>query len=322
VKVLDKPVIWDRHDIWLPAQSLSLQELLPDGGVPEYRVGEPFTRTIALKAQGLTSAQLPLLLANQHMDGFKMYPDQPELSESVDNQSLVGTRIEKVAMIPTQAGTLHLPEIRVRWWNTATQSIQNAIIAGRDIEVLPALQNNAVNTPLAGQNPTPQKQAQIPQVNEGDKVSQHESEPQSAWWQWLALGFMGLWMITLILWWKRSRKAGERKQAESKPVFDVKGIEKQIKQTCAQGDAKHVLALLPKWGEAYFQDDSIKYLAQMKGLSDKLDHEIMRLEQSAYAAKAENDWSCDTLLQALREVVKKADHKNDKVGLKPLYPEG
>ena len=323
VQVLDKPASWDKHDLWLPASAVTLEEILPDGALPEYRVGEPFTRSIKLQAQGATAAQLPPLLEGKSIDGFKMYPDQPKLKQVVNQQGLVGTRIEKVAMIPTHAGTLHIPAIQVKWWDTDKNMMRTAMIAGRDIEVLPAAQGAVSHAmPQASVQAQAQPQAQqsttpAASVAQDKRATQVESDTQS-WWQWVALLFMFLWLVTLWLWWKFSKR--QPSQHAQLKVIDIKPAQKAIQQACKSGDAKAVLQHLPAWVAACYQDKSIQYLAQVKGLSSALDEEIEKLEQAVYAAHGTASWSCDALFEALQALRKKAAPNSDKdIGLKPLY---
>ncbi len=324
LRVLDKPASWNKHDLWLPASAVTLEEILPDGALPEYRVGEPFTRSIKLQAQGATAAQLPPLLEGKSIAGFKIYPDQPKLKQSVNPQGLVGTRIEKVAMIPTRAGTLHIPAIQVKWWDTDKNMMRTALIAGRDIEVLPAAQASSAPSVMsqAPMQPQPQPQAQRQAATEALAGQKHDDtqveQNKQTWWQWLALLFMALWLITLGLWWKFTHR--QPRQRAQLNIMDIKPAQKAIKQACKSGDAKAVLQHLPAWVAACYQDESIQYLAQVKGLLPALDEEIKRLEQSVYAPHGTASWSCDALFEALQALRKQvAPNAKEDVGLKPLY---
>jgi len=321
--VLPKPTIWDKHQLWMPAQAVELEEILPDGTLPEYKVGEPFTRTIELRAQGLTSAQLPPLLQGLHVDGFKLYPDQPELSQGKNSQGLVGIRREKVAMIPTHAGTLRLPEIRVTWWNTETKQVQSAIIAAREIEVLSATQSSVSHSPTTVAPSTTILQQSSTQTMESQAeltTEQKEQQSQGLYWKWLALIFAVLWLFTLFLWWRRTNKGVAKQQHKGDDGQKLKVVEKQLSIACKAGDTKQVLDILPKWGAAFYQDKSIQSLLQLKGKSDALDSMLQALQAARYAAKEESNWSCEGLMQALHDLkITQSTHQRQASELKSLY---
>ena len=72
VKVLPIPGSANMNT-WLPANHLELVEQWP-ADPPVFVEGEPITRTLSLKADGLASAQLPEL-PTAAVEGLKFYPD-------------------------------------------------------------------------------------------------------------------------------------------------------------------------------------------------------------------------------------------------------
>jgi len=108
----------------------------------EFRVGEPVTRTLTLRANGLGSSQLPEIHASVP-DGIKQYPDQPVRENRVDDNGLVAISQQKVALIPARPGTFVLPEVEIPWWNTRTDELEYARLPARPIDVLPAAATSA-----------------------------------------------------------------------------------------------------------------------------------------------------------------------------------
>jgi len=328
VHVLAKPKAWNKQDIWLPARDITLEEKWTDGTTPTYKVGEPFTRSIEIKGFGLTSAQLPPLLVDENLVKFKTYSDQPELKQSTYAQGLVGSRLDKIAMVPMQAGKLLLPEIRVKWWNTETKEIQSSIIASREIEVLPAApstSSSASNPPL---NPT-----MIEPVQSDKPVAKPDTEKdttstaqdmkayQGAFWKWFALLFAGSWFITMFLWWRFSNKAMQKTESETKVSTNFKAIEKALDAACKSNEAKQVLQLLPQWAAAFYDDESLLYLAQLKGKSEDLDKAIQGLEHAMYAPSVNEPWADGQAVWNALQQLKQNQSSHDKKegGLKPLY---
>jgi len=110
---------------WLPASNLSIQEqwsVAPD----KLKVGEATTRTLTIRAEGLAASHLPAI---EHAlpDAFKSYPDQPEFEETNNARGFVGTRKEKMAVIPAQAGAFVLPAMKIYWWNTEKDKLELAL---------------------------------------------------------------------------------------------------------------------------------------------------------------------------------------------------
>jgi len=121
---------------WIPAQGVSISQRW-SSKLDELVVGEPVTRTVTVTAQGLPGAQLPPILA-QDVPGIRFYPDQPEINETVSSTGVLGSRTESWAIVPTEAGTLQLPPVRVRWWDTEANQLRETVLEGMSIEVAQA----------------------------------------------------------------------------------------------------------------------------------------------------------------------------------------
>lgn len=127
---------------WLPAKSLILEEL--PLSEHHFRVGEPFTRTFLIRAEGLKASQLPRLEDHQLLkSSFRLYADKPEEEEKIVQGVLKSTRKEHFTLIPSQAGTQVLPEITIAWWDSVNKEKRTAVIPARTLEILPALTSQA-----------------------------------------------------------------------------------------------------------------------------------------------------------------------------------
>ncbi|WP_226661977.1 BatD family protein [Microbulbifer aggregans] len=103
---------------WLPAASLGLVQSWSKDP-EEFKVGEPITRIITLRAEGLRAAQLPPL-PKLNVEGLKTYPDQPQQEDSPGTSGITGSRIETTAIVATKPGDYQLPPITITWWDTKT----------------------------------------------------------------------------------------------------------------------------------------------------------------------------------------------------------
>ena len=124
-------------EVWLPARELSLTENWSID--PEtLNVGDSTTRTLTLIARGLQGSQLPPLSSVQgslNIPELRFYPDQESIDQSELSDGLQGQRIQSEALVARSGGSWQLPEIRVPWWNTETDSLQYALLPARSVSV-------------------------------------------------------------------------------------------------------------------------------------------------------------------------------------------
>ncbi|MCX2779817.1 BatD family protein [Microbulbifer thermotolerans] len=103
---------------WLPAASLGIVQSWSQDP-KTFTVGEPITRIVTLRAEGLRAAQLPPL-PKLNVEGLKTYPDQPQQDDQADLNGITGSRTETTAIVATKPGDYQLPPITLTWWDTKT----------------------------------------------------------------------------------------------------------------------------------------------------------------------------------------------------------
>ena len=124
-------------EVWLPARELNLTEkwsLDPES----LEVGDSTTRTLTLIAKGLQGSQLPPLSSIQgtmNIPELRFYPDQESIEQSELADGLQGQRIQSEALVARSGGNWTLPEIRIPWWNTETDTLQFAVLPARSVSV-------------------------------------------------------------------------------------------------------------------------------------------------------------------------------------------
>jgi hypothetical protein len=299
------------NDLWLPARKLELHEVWSEDP-PEFRVGEPVTRTIALMAKGLSAAQLPELKLDLP-EHFKQYPDQPVLNDQTSKDGLIGIRQEKIAIIPAVAGQYLLPAIQVPWWNTETKRLEGVHLPQRKLTVLPALSVQAATppSPAAAKNEQPQAtqtRATAPVVSRGSSL-----------WVGLALFFALGWAATLYVWWRSSRTLTDSQQ-RLQP--DTSVTRKRLKRACGEGDATLAKQALSEWGALQWPADVPASLGEIASRCEgSLAQEIEKLNRCLYGRR-EIEWKDGPLLwrafenqHAGRKVVRKIATYE----LEPLY---
>lgn len=244
LEVRPKPVSWGAAP-WLPAASLSLNDEsnLPD----EIKVGEPLTRTIKLRAQGLGFEQLPELEIKA-IAGAEVYPDKPDTRTRDDGNWLYGERTRKFAIVPTRPGLLTLPAIEVQWWNTATDTLETASLPERRINVVGAAATSSA-TPPPTTNAAPASSASetsaapttvlYPTADGGSGLR---------FWRWTSLILALLWMLTLAMWWRSRHTSVLARSARSHPM-QAPGRSVFLR-ACSMGDLTGAERALVSWARS------------------------------------------------------------------------
>jgi len=296
--------------VWLPAKQVFLIESWPDDS-QEFQAGEPVTRTLTLRANGLGSSQLPEIGAPVP-DGIRQYPDQPALENRVDDDGLVAIRQEKVALIPSRAGTFILPEVEIPWWNTSTGELEFARLPARPIDVLPA-----AGTPAAPQLP-PDSSANTDAL-ESDAAPLTARSDAPIRWAWLSLGLALGWLATGLLWLRNGRN-GERPAASPAPLSE-KMLVKEIRRACSGNDAIGTKKALLSWARHHWPGSQVRSLGDFAARIDgDLQVQIHSLSRTLYS-KPTTTWNSDPLWQAFDAQQRRQASKTGKSEpeLEPLY---
>jgi hypothetical protein len=246
---------------WLPARSVTLQESW-SADATKLRAGDPVTRTLTLHAEGLTSSQLPVLPA-WVPDGFKSYPDQPELADDKSAQGITATRVEKVAIIPARPGAYELPAIRIPWWNTKADRLEYAELPARRVTVLPApgsaVQSTAPTPAAARDTAQPSPETGVPHGPGAGGAS-------PVLWQWISAALGLLWLITLAAWFRQSRRAMPRTDhAQERRAGEQR---RGLKAACSRNDPRCARDSLLALGRLRWPADPPRSIGDLARRSD------------------------------------------------------
>jgi hypothetical protein len=302
---------------WLSAEKLELTQQW-SGDTQQAKVGEPLTRTLTLQAKSTTVGQLPELNTAKNTDQFKVYPDQPVLQEQKQLEGLLASRQEKIAIIPSQAGSYTLPAIEIPWFNTQSQKVEVASLPAITITAVAAA---GTSTTL----PTEVKPTTTPIVNStspNNTVTKVETpvqqiQPQYNKWLWAACVFLVAgWLITVIYFYVR-KPAQKKSVIEQEDNVDVKECIKRLKKACAENDVPSAKAALLEWGQKQFGATSLGATATC--CEARLRDEILLLNQILYGKEAEAQWDGKKLYQYFIENKARKSVANKDNSLEPLY---
>lgn len=304
---------------WLPAAKLELEEQwLPDP--PEFRVGEPVTRTLTVNAYGVFGNQIPEL-SFELPEKMKAYADQPSIETVKTQEGLKGTRVEKWAIIPGQAGKLELPEISVAWWDVQKDEIRTSVFPARIIEVFPA----TVDFPAA---PVTQETA-IETKKTAVVVTQEPvlADQQVGFWKALAIVFAILWGATLLLWFflkKNNAASGIKKEEEIKrnKELALRSATKKVEKALSSGEAETVQTALLKWADSVWSENPPQGIEQIGERIPQLKNGIKTLNSVLYGKQCKEN-SLEDLQKEFcgLSFTAKNEKNNRHTQLSPLYPE-
>lgn len=298
---------------WLPATSVRLVDHW-QGDLNRIVAGDPMTRTISLVAKGLTAAQLPALAVND-IAGIKQYPDKPLLQDQRTTEGIIGTREQKIALIPTAAGSYTLPEIAIPWWNVETHRQEVARIPSRTLTVHPAADGGMV----LSQNPDPDP------VNTAETViPKSRGVETNRFWIWLSLFLAFGWMVSILAWWivrRRSSRPGPTPPGVA--LASLRKTKRRLKQTCVGNNAPETRGALLNWANCIDPDQQFSRLSQIaQYFGAPLKDHIDALNQSLYS-QGGADWDGEALWQVCAsQAPRPRDHAGIEEAnrLQPLNP--
>mgnify|MGYP003974537793 FL=1 len=311
---------------WLPAQALQLSEQwLPEE--EEVEVGMPLSRTLIIEAEGVVGTMLPDLTPVADA-GFKLYPEPATQESSATSEGMISKKVRKIAYIPTQAGSFTLPAVTLQWWNSRKNRMEVATLPSKTITVVAAV-NTAVNSP---ENSIEQSEPIAPAavVSPQSQLTPQSIPPTTqpppteriTLWHWTTLLFALLWLLTLLLSWRRRRpqSPSEKPDLNSEPS-SCKAAQKQLFAACNNNHPQQARAALLEWAACRWPDEPPTGLG---ALAQRLDHPILsallsELDQALYQ-QGESSWDGAPLHQHLRQLPKEKRSKTDTSPLQPLYP--
>ncbi len=129
---------------WLPLDALQIKGHLDSNS--SIKEGQPVSLTVELSAVGAAGDQLPSIESQLKGADVRVYREssRTERELSGDKMSLVGRRIETYTLVPLHGGDLHLPVLRVAWWNTGADKVETTTLALNGLGVSGSVESSGV----------------------------------------------------------------------------------------------------------------------------------------------------------------------------------
>lgn len=318
---------------WLPAAELTLEETWSTD-LDEIEVGDALTRNVVLTTEGLSSSLLPAIVYDQQ-DGLKFYPDQPVREDASDSNGVIGKRSEGTAIVASQPGAYLLPEVRLPWWNTQTNSLETAVLPARTLTVVappgtastPNLNTGVDFVTLPGQPPAPSAMSPA-------------SQTSGVYLFWISASavFASAWLFSTLMWLRSRRQLNyaevmqpqqqralpDRKQASATDRHpDATTCLKVLQTACNTSNLHDIRKAVLKWGQAAFADPALLTLDQ---LAARCQHErisalLEALDKALYgnAAADVNGKELYAEIAALHKRGVPESTGGDRYALPPLY---
>ncbi len=286
-------------DAWIPAKALGVREAWTEQP-PTFRVGEPVNRQLAISAIGLSSTLLPEL-GEMEIDGAKVYADPPATENRVSAEGITALQVTTVGIVPTQEGELTLPEIRIPWWNTQTNREEVAVIESATYKVLPATGDTATAPTVT----VPASELSAPTVIQ---------EPANPYWQWAAIAFGLLWLLTAWQWMLlrgQVRELASAQEAKFEAITfsdpDESRQFAELKKACTRNRAEDAHRQLFLWAKARYPE--VQSNVDLGRRHPSLADEIRTLESHLYAQADSSTWRGATLQKLVSDLRKAKEGK-------------
>jgi hypothetical protein len=292
---------------WLPSRELTLTE---DWSSPPemMKIGDSTTRTITMKAEGLTGPQLPPI-SSPELDGIKIYPDQPKNENITSDRGITALGLNSAAWVVINDGEFEIPEVRIPWWDTDDHKLRYATIPARRLSVAPAVVPETAPATAVQPNPT--------------DINNTLATPLSpGLWQWATAAAVCGWLLTTLLLLRRRSGPGPAKDAAPAVEKTEARLFKELLSTShSSGDARQVRSALVAWTRALWPDSGNPGIATLIDHADdeKLVQELEQLEQSLYAGN-HSKWQGQQLAEQLPRWRKALLRKREAAGKNPLPP--
>lgn len=313
---------------WLPATKVSLSEhwsVSPDA----LKVGEPVTRSITIKAEGLTAGQInPLQMPA--INGLTFYSDQAQTDDQKTQQGITGSRIETIAIVPTKAGDFTLPEVKVDWWDTTSNTIRTATLPAVTLQV--GLGNNS------GQQFNQQFDQQFNEQLQAEATNAPATAESTGIQQTASVAYKApIWLyvtnaIALLLaayfameyFIARRKIAGiqlEKQEELNQRALAENAAWSEVKQQLANNNWKELRRALIHWAQMYWKNPT---LLSLQAIADEVNNEeltaeLRKLDEAIFSGH-NTEPNKELLLQTLANLRRNKSYgNNNQSPLQPLY---
>jgi len=271
--------------------------------------GEPVTRIITLSAVDVAANQLPELNVTLP-DGFRVYQEQPQVKGAERSGRLVAQKVITSAIIANTPGDFTLPEVKLSWWNSQTNQLDQTVLPGRTVQVLP--NPDKPGTPAITKTPenTVSGTTTLP-------------PPVSPWgWNYTSSALLCGWLLSLgLLIWRLPGQGKTQNQTNGQRRNLSAYNSKALRMACRNNDKTAAREQLLLWARHYniLDQGSLTVLSQQVA-AGAFREQLIRLNAALYSDSAAN-WDGEALWQAWSDYKPGTLQPESSQPLPPLYPQ-
>ncbi|MEC8823424.1 MAG: protein BatD, partial [Pseudomonadota bacterium] len=211
--------------------------------------------------QGLPAEALPPI-AQELPDAIRSYPEQPLRNTETTPEGLRATLQQVTALVPVQAGETTLPAVRIPWWNTETDQLEEAVLPERRFRITGDHATAAPPAQTTGDSTAPTDSPVTPDTAPGSETS------GNTFWLWGTVLFAALWLLTLALWWRaRQTPASGHNEAEDDSIKNERQAFEALLAAVRRGSGE-TSTLLLRWARLRFPQHSFDSVSDLFKLTE------------------------------------------------------
>ena len=134
IEVRPIPAGYPKGVPWFPAEDVQIIDAW-DKDPLVFSVGEPINQSVIVSSAGSTGSIIPPVDYELPASHFRIYPEQPNISDNPSAERILGVRAQNFSLIPIAAGAIELPEVELTWWDTTTEQVRIARLPSRRIDI-------------------------------------------------------------------------------------------------------------------------------------------------------------------------------------------
>lgn len=272
---------------WLPATSIQVSQ---EWSKAPFKVGEPITRTITLYIEGLSETQIPDIELGE-IEDIRVYPEQPQTQTENTAQTVKSYKQAKLALIPTHAGAIRIPEYQLEWYNTKTNKVELA--------KLPPVTLQVEAGEFAMEQPDMTDLLADNKVNQSSTVSENTDsetpnivtkivEKDNGLWKGLTVFFALLWLLTTIFLMRRPSKNEDIHKDQKK----IEISKKQIIEAIQIQNILQIEKTLLAWWNQQYPDKQVFNISQIiTWVNPDMQRLIADIESNLYSSKDNQEFN-------------------------------
>ncbi len=335
VEVKPRPDEFPEDATWLPARSLNINEEW-DRDITDLDPGDSAERTITIRADGLDGAAIPPIDMDE-IQRASLYPEAPDVDRTIIDGQVVGTRTRTWSMVPTGAGSIVIPEVRIPWWNTDEERLEYAVLQEAFITVRDPEASTSADDAASRQEGESTPPGLL------DTPDELVSSPTTPVWiftlmtalllaagAFMALTYRRKQSLALASTGKPSVAPTSMAYRRDFTELDEKQSYHELLQRCRQGTPGAIRLALIAWARQYYNDPELHTLDALTRRADdpRLTAYCTQLQQALYAADNAEDLSRDSRENLARYISdwrernerhRRARDRRHRYELPPLY---